>query len=132
MKKWKFTFASIIVIVAVGCTIAVQAGLIYAKPLRVADCFRPPYELQRGCFGSSFTVEIGSLCNAVQVGDHVFELSTTLIDPAVSCFGGAYICCIRIVADNAPCFDQPTIDPFGPFPTGRYKVSQVFCKATAN
>ncbi|WP_341843583.1 hypothetical protein [Chitinophaga caseinilytica] len=135
MKNLKFSFAAIIAVVALGFTIAAQAGAFETKAVRVADCFRPTVELKNGCpAGEPAQVLIGAACSSVQLNDHIYDLSTTLIDPTPAvCNSGQFICCFRIVAETSTaCSDQPTIDPEGSLPSAKYKVSQVFCKSTNN
>lgn len=130
MKKWKLSFAVFVAIVTIWCTIAVQASEFNVKSVRVADCFRPPYQLKRNCTMPAFTVQVGAKCSSVAVGDHIYSISGNLID-SEDCDGGQFICCIKIEVDPNPCIDQPDITPAG-MPNGKFRVASVHCKLIAN
>lgn len=130
MKSLKISFAAIIAIIALGVTFAAQADFFEAKAARAQDCYissiADPLAVRTLCGTSEADIVPGVACNLAVIGDHVWDLSSTLVDPTDECPGGTKFCCLQIETDPAPCatsFNQPL------FNGAKRSVKAVFCKA---
>ena len=131
MKSLKFSFAAIIAILAIGVTFAAQAGLFEAKKALPADCYQPTsltnfIDVRTVCATDEANIVPGVNCSVAVVGDHIWTLSTSQIDPELLCPGGTKFCCLRVEEDLNPCQNQPEFGPAGQeIPL---KVAAVYCK----
>ncbi len=132
MKGLKFSFAAIIAILAVGVTVAAQAGAFEAKSVAV-DCYTPNFSTRplANCTAVTKNIVATSACSQVLPQDHIFAISGSLVDPSI-CVGTSEICCVKLVVDPNPCPAQTQVDPPGALPLGFYKVSpnaaDIFCE----
>lgn len=130
MKALKGSLVALVAILAVGLTVAMQAGAFESKaPLRVADCFPTATIANASCV--QVAVNDGLACSPVPsiLNRPIFSLSTAPIDPVTDCPTGAKLCCIKIVTGTQLC-NQPQIDldGTGPLPAQYYRVSSIECK----
>ena len=141
MKKLKFGFATLVAILAIGLTIAAQAGVFENKKL-VAD--------ENSCFdvrtGSGLTISIKpqDVCATTVVlsqsldcteiyDDNSSAIFTQLTasSPEVSsieidCPGTQKICCVEIQPYTSACANQPLLN-FGTGTTLGYEVKEIHC-----
>lgn len=136
MKKLRISFAAIIAIVAIGLTVAAQAGAFENKAVRViTDCFRPHADLEvklpSACNAADVEIPVGTQCNTIQAGSAIVSVGTPFYTPAQAqslCLGGQYFCCFTVV-ESANCPAVAAID-LGEG-AKKYAVNQIFCRATA-
>lgn len=140
MKGLKFSFAAVVAILAIGVTVAAQAG-VFAGKVRISEteCFVPvssaaPITVKTtNCLTTSNIIPT-SVCNELLEGQYIFALNPNSIvqDPEADCDGTAQFCCLtiaRLTPQETPCSGQPTFT----FDEGtfRYKVLQILCKPAA-
>ncbi|MGE7774701.1 hypothetical protein ACQKLP_08260 [Chitinophaga sp. NPDC101104] len=144
MKSLKISFIAIVGVLAIGATIAAQAGVFTAKKaLAETSCFRTAassqIQIKTADCVTTRNLVLSTPCSQVAVNQPIFALNTSLFtnNPQLDCDGGNFFCCLEIAKVNPAnptqqlCSGQPVID-FGAATDYTYKVAQVFCKSTSN
>lgn len=143
MKSIKFGFATVIALLAIGLTIAAQAGVFSKKVVAAQDfCYQSDVLVRDVCTNATVTLvqgELGWDCEdlAPYLNAHIFSPNLTIdqtdklnrITEAPSvCPGGEKFCCFEVIVDTAPCVpqSQPTIVLDGT--SNKFIISNIRCK----
>lgn len=134
MKTLKGSFLALVAILAVGLTIAMQAGAFESKVARVNECYTSITTLDPTANCQQVSTNI---CESVVATRPIFSLGALFVgDPEQLCPGGDFLCCVKIVAAARQCPTQPQIDPAGAPALGFYQVASglgsIYCKDTQN
>lgn len=127
MKALKGSLVALVAILAVGLTVAMQAGAF--EPTRVNECYFSAVLLDPAvdCEDVIVNDQVTS-CTTPIASLPIFSLSGTFTtSPETVCSTGSKFCCLKIVTNTRLC-DQPQINPEGDPIAGYYRVGQVFCK----
>lgn len=139
MKHLKNGFAAVIAILAVGLTLAVQAGTFESKSKFAADdCFRASAAITTKALCTQTATAVPTNCTQAQAreGQHLFGLNQ--VDPIPNenigdaCVGGTVFCCLTLEPDPAPCASPNPVQPSfllaGTSTADQYRVLEVFCQ----
>ena len=128
MKALKGSLVALVAILAVGLTVAMQAGAFESKAVRVNECYFGVTTLDplNNC-AQKTAIE----CDDIVTNEPIFSLSTTVLTDQgqidEECPGGSTFCCVKIVQGARLC-TQPQIDPAGAPALGYYRVASIFCQ----
>ena len=121
MKRLRIGFATLVAIIAVGLTVAAQAGVFESKKTLVgteSDCF----DIRTASPGAPIDILNGQ-CEIIQLdetdgcpgtaldGFGIFTDLTShavVTDADIDCPGSAQACCVEVEEDPQPCLD---LDP---------------------
>ena len=131
MKKLRFSFAAFITLVAVGLTLAANAGAFKNTnfaPAAAGDCYtNVPVLLQSVC--TEENADPTDPCNIIAIGDELRALPSGVIPEAqipTDCPGAQnFFCCAQLEIGGS-CEAQPELTIDGV--QAKYKVKSVKCK----